>query len=377
MRLIFLKIANDSISGVFVYVFMVECVSTMKILIAEDDPTSSFLLERALTKQGYETVVARDGQEAFEFLQGQVFDAVLTDWMMPRMDGITLVRKIRENIHPTPLIMVVTALAMPEARAHALDSGADDYITKPYVPRDVISALENCMNRRFQAMPELPPLELQQAVVSRPAVTPPFPAVGMTFNTGGPVSVGKYFKGVGRACDAAFLVVFPAPLWAQEMFAMRLQQETGMRVSMAEDGMTLLPRRIYIARKDRHMIVEPKSFKIRLEDGPPRNFCRPSADVLFESMAEAFGAYTVSVALSGMGKDGLTGFSALAASGGSVLAQDPAMADAPYLPQAVSELGICKAVQPAEALGGTTRQEVDAMAARLTLRKENSGAMRE
>lgn len=350
----------------------------MKILIAEDDPTSSFLLERALTKQGYETVVAKDGQEAFDILQAQAFDAVLTDWMMPRMDGITLIRNIRENIHPVPLIMVVTALAMPEARSHALDSGADDYITKPYVPREVINALENCMSRRNQPMPDLGGVMVSEAaVISRPTVTPPFPAVGMTFNTGGPVSVSKYFKGAGRACDAVFLMVFPAPLWAQELFAMRLQQETGMRVSMAEDGMNLQPRRIYIACKDRHMIVEPGSLKIRMDDGPPRNFCRPSADVLLESMAEAFGAYTVSVALSGMGKDGLTGFATLASAGGKVLAQEPAMADAPYLPQTVSELGICKTVQPPEALGAATRLEIDGMVARLALRKESSGVARE
>lgn len=350
----------------------------MKILIAEDDPTSSFLLERSLTKQGYEVVVARDGQEAFERIQNQAFDAVLTDWMMPRMDGITLIRNIRENIQPTPLIMVVTTLTMPEARAHALDSGADDYITKPYIPRDVIKALENGMNRKRQSTPEpMVRIETDEATARRRKIIPPFPAVGMTFNTGGPLSVSQYFKGLGRACDAAFLLVFPAPLWAQEMFAMRLQQETGLRVAMAEDGMNLQPRRVYVARKDRHMTVEPDTYKIRLDDRPPHNFCCPSADFLFESMADTFGPYTVSVALSGMGKDGLSGFSTLAATGGTVLSQDPSMADAPYLPQTVLEIGLGKTVQSAEALGQTTRLEVDGMLARLALHKAKTGAIRE
>jgi two-component system chemotaxis response regulator CheB len=326
----------------------------MRVLIAEDDPTSSFLLQRTLEKQGYQVIVAQDGQEALEYLEKEPYDAVLTDWMMPRMDGISLTRHIREKLHPSPLIIVITALVAPEAKTHALDSGADDYITKPYIPKDVITCLENLVSRREQPQPDLESKTPKRTF----NITPLFPVVCLTANTGGPIALSRFFKAIDSTPEAAFLVILQAPLWALEMFAMRLQKQTRMRVQMVEDGITLHPSRIYIARKDQHVKVEPTTFRLCLTDEPPVNFCRPSADVLFESAVRAFGTYTVGITLSGIGKDGLVGLSAIAANGGLVLTQEPGAADAPYLPQAVSELGISKAILPLEALGKLCESEV-------------------
>lgn len=319
----------------------------MRVLIAEDDPTSSFLLQRTLEKQGYQVSVAKDGQEALECLGKSEYDAVLTDWMMPRMDGIALTRHIREQLHPSPLIMVVTSLAMPEAKGHALDSGADDYVTKPYIPKDVVKALENLQSRREQSDMQVQVPILAQRVDKRPL----FPVVCLTANTGGPIALSKFFAAIESAPDAVFLVVLQAPLWALEMFAMRLQKQTKMRVQMAEDGLVLNSARIYIARKDQHLTVNSESFRLQLTDEPPVNFCRPSADVLFESVVQAFGKYTVGVTLTGIGKDGLAGLSGIASVGGVVLTQEPGTADAPYLPQSVSELGISNSILPLEDLG--------------------------
>ena len=72
----------------------------MKILIAEDDPVSGMILSKILPKAGYQWVLATDGVEALEVIQREPFDALLTDWMMPRMDGIELTRKVREMVKP-------------------------------------------------------------------------------------------------------------------------------------------------------------------------------------------------------------------------------------------------------------------------------------
>lgn len=344
----------------------------MKILIAEDDPTSAFLLERSLTKHGHQLVVTQNGEEALAKLRQESFDVVLTDWMMPQMDGITLIRNIREEIRPVPLILVVTSLSMPEAKAHAMDSGADDYITKPYMPRDVINAIENCRDRRLQPAASIAVVQTTVNTMSN-HIVPPFPAVCLTANTGGPLALSKYFQAIQSLPQACFFTVLQAPPWALEMFAMRLQKQTAMRVLLAENGLGLQPGRVYLARKDRHMLIEPQTCKIRLQDTPPQNFCRPSADILFESVVDTFGEFTVSAALTGIGRDGVLGFSRLAAAGGILYAQDPATADAPYLPQSVSDLGLCKAVLPIDLLAESMTNDVAEMTARLSQKKSGSG----
>jgi DNA-binding response OmpR family regulator len=97
----------------------------MKILIAEDDATSGLLLKTILTKAGYEVERAIDGKAALECLEKAQYDALLTDWMMPRMDGIQLIHHARQlGRHRMPII-VVTALVSEQAKVHALTSGAD------------------------------------------------------------------------------------------------------------------------------------------------------------------------------------------------------------------------------------------------------------
>jgi len=106
----------------------------MKILIAEDDPSSRELLERTLIRWGYEVVAASDGVEAWEALQGP--DAprlAVLDWMMPRMDGIEVCRRVRETPETANLyIILLTAKPSKEDMVTGLDAGANDYVTKPF-----------------------------------------------------------------------------------------------------------------------------------------------------------------------------------------------------------------------------------------------------
>ena len=97
----------------------------MKILIAEDDATSALMLQRTLTKGDYDVTVARDGIDALAAIKQKPFDALVTDWMMPRMDGIELIRQVQTIVKPVPVIIVVTALDSVEAQAHALEAGAE------------------------------------------------------------------------------------------------------------------------------------------------------------------------------------------------------------------------------------------------------------
>ncbi len=106
----------------------------MDILIAEDDPVSSYMLETTLSKWGYTAIVARDGELALQVLQkDDAPQLVILDWMMPNMDGIELCQKLRENpAKQSTYIILLTAKSDKKDLVMGLDMGADDYITKPF-----------------------------------------------------------------------------------------------------------------------------------------------------------------------------------------------------------------------------------------------------
>ena len=105
----------------------------MKILIAEDDPVSRCFLEVTLVKWGYDVIVACDGNQAWQALQSDPPSIAILDWMMPGIDGAEVCRRIRAAQSPTPVyIIMLTAKTEKKDLVEGLDSGADDYITKPF-----------------------------------------------------------------------------------------------------------------------------------------------------------------------------------------------------------------------------------------------------
>lgn len=106
----------------------------MRILIAEDEEPMRKILRLYLEKEGYEVLTASDGAEAFDKLCETPCDLLIADWMMPRMDGITLCREIRAYSLPIKIIML-TAKDSPEQEYQGLSCGADDYVRKPFEPK--------------------------------------------------------------------------------------------------------------------------------------------------------------------------------------------------------------------------------------------------
>jgi sigma-B regulation protein RsbU (phosphoserine phosphatase) len=105
----------------------------MRILIAEDEPISRRLLETTLTKAGHDVAAVVDGIRALDSIQKEVPDILITDWMMPELDGLELCRRLRGLELPSYVyVIVLTALTQKENITQGLDAGADDYITKPF-----------------------------------------------------------------------------------------------------------------------------------------------------------------------------------------------------------------------------------------------------
>jgi len=112
----------------------------MKILIAEDEKISRRILEMTLIKAGHDVVAVEDGVEALDAMQKKVPDMLITDWMMPDLDGVELCRRVRDlKLSGYVYIILLTALTQKENIIQGLDAGADDYITKPFERTELLA----------------------------------------------------------------------------------------------------------------------------------------------------------------------------------------------------------------------------------------------
>ena len=117
-----------------------------KILVVDDEVAISTLLQYNLEQNGYEVTTARDGNSAYQLAKSEQFDAILLDLMLPNIDGMTVLKQIRQDKITTPVILV-TAKGDEFDRVFGLELGADDYITKPFSPREVIARLKAVLRR--------------------------------------------------------------------------------------------------------------------------------------------------------------------------------------------------------------------------------------
>lgn len=118
----------------------------MRILIIEDDQKLCRLLSLQLKQAGYETDCCHDGEDALFFIREQAHDVILLDRMLPSMDGLTVLKKMRAEKIMTPVILI-TALGQLQDKIDGLDTGADDYLVKPFAPEELLARIR-CLNRR-------------------------------------------------------------------------------------------------------------------------------------------------------------------------------------------------------------------------------------
>lgn len=118
----------------------------MKILIVEDDPAAARLLQQGLTNLGYTSDIARDGIEGLEKVRASGFDLWLVDIMLPRLDGLSMLRTLREEGFHTP-VLILSALGEVDERVEGLRAGGDDYLVKPYDFSELQARIEALLRR--------------------------------------------------------------------------------------------------------------------------------------------------------------------------------------------------------------------------------------
>ena len=125
------------------------------ILLVEDEPGIQELLKLNLGQAGHQVTAASDAEDALQYLRNTLPDVILLDWMLPGMSGIDLCKRLRSDnrYQPVPIIML-TARGEEQDRVAGLDTGADDYITKPFSPRELVSRIRAVLRRRAPQMTE-------------------------------------------------------------------------------------------------------------------------------------------------------------------------------------------------------------------------------
>jgi len=122
------------------------------VLIVDDDPKLLKMLQRTLVYENLNVLTATNGLEALPLVQAHQPDLLIVDWMMPKMDGLTLVRRLRDDENKT-MVLMLTARDAIENRVEGLESGADDYLVKPFAPAELVARV-HAMLRRVEAKPE-------------------------------------------------------------------------------------------------------------------------------------------------------------------------------------------------------------------------------
>lgn len=140
----------------------------MRILVADDDPVVREVVRRYLERDGLTVVETADGPATAEVLARNEIDLAILDVMMPPPDGIDLCRTVRSGPHPDTPIILLTALGEEEDRVLGLRSGADDYIVKPFSPRELALRVASVLRRAHRAAPVSEPVLRSGAIELRP-----------------------------------------------------------------------------------------------------------------------------------------------------------------------------------------------------------------
>jgi two-component system, OmpR family, response regulator MprA len=116
------------------------------VLIVDDDPKLLKMLQRTLVYENLNVLIASNGLEALPLVTAQKPDLLIVDWMMPKMDGVTLVRRLRDEENQT-MVLMLTARDAIENRVEGLESGADDYLVKPFAPAELVARVHALLRR--------------------------------------------------------------------------------------------------------------------------------------------------------------------------------------------------------------------------------------
>jgi len=338
-------------------------VPKIRVLVVDDAVVFRRLVVEELSADPALEVVgtAANGRIALAKLPQVTPDLVILDIEMPELDGLATLREIRKVYPKLPVIMF-SALTERGASAtlDALAFGATGYFTKPtsvggpeqslQIIRDElipeIKAL--CGHAAGPVFPQASLVSTTPGAVTGPPQAEPVEVVAIATSTGGPNALTEVFAGLLGALPVPVVIVQHMPPMFTRLLAERISAQFSLPVAEGRSGATLRPGHVWIAPGDFHMTVARNCSEVQilLNQNPPENSCRPAADVLFRSVAQAFGPNVLAVVLTGMGQDGLRGCEVIRSAGGQVIVQDESTSVVWGMPGFVARAGLADRVLP-------------------------------
>ena len=338
----------------------------IRVLVVDDSALMRKLIPATLARDPSIEVVgtAMDGSFALKKIEELKPDVVTLDLEMPRMDGMETLRLIMRRA-PLPVILLSThSKEGAYSTLKALALGAVDFIPKPVdASAGHLETIASALIEKIKVAKRVVGRKLPPAVLpddpqhfkkgSRPPL-PPNRIIAIGISTGGPNALQFVLSQIPADFPSAIVVVQHMPEGFTEMFAKRLDECCPIDVQEARSGDLLVAGRALICPGNRHIMVRrmPRGDMVVLSDSPPINGHRPSADVLFHSVAQEFGLTAVGVLMTGMGEDGAEGLGAIKAAGGMTIAQSEDSCVVSGMPRAAILKGYAAKVVPLDSLAG-------------------------
>lgn len=322
---------------------------------------------------------AANGLEAIEMVKKLRPDAVTMDVNMPVMDGITALRRIMQEA-PTPVLMLSSLTTEgAEETMEALSLGAVDYITKPadiaftLASKDLIDKVKTAYTVKLKAVAgvNVAAEKFRRLISDLSGETAPWPAklpagprignkelVAIAASTGGPVALQLVLRNLPSTIPVGLVIVQHIAEGFSQALAERLNAVSPLEVRISEGQELVRPGLGLLAPAGQHLTVTRLNGKLytALSDAPADTAHRPSADVLFASVAQTCGARACAVIMTGMGNDGARGIKEIRDKGGATIAQDEATSVIFGMPKAAIKGGGIDIVAPLEKIPGEIMQ---------------------
>jgi len=343
----------------------------IRILVVDDSVVIRKLLSDTLAADGDLEVVgtASNGRIALARIAQLKPDLITLDIEMPVMNGLETLAEVRKLYPALPVIMFSTLTERgASATLDALSLGASDYATKPSNTGSPAVAIERIRDELIPkikgmcgvASLRLVPLPQVRPVKTRVRSNPRIEIVAIGASTGGPNALAEILPRIPSDFPVPIVVVQHMPPIFTRLLAERLASRSAIPVEEGSAGVVLSAGRAWIAPGDFHMRVTRAAAgcRLNLDQGTPENSCRPAVDVLFRSVAAAYGENVLAVVMTGMGSDGVLGAQDIRDAGGSILIQDEASSVVWGMPGMVHASGLEDAVYPVDQLAGEITRRV-------------------
>jgi two-component system chemotaxis response regulator CheB len=346
-----------------------------RVLVVDDSAFMRRLTSQIIADSGEFAVAgtARNGYDALKQIHALDPDIVTLDVDMPELDGLSALGYIMSET-PRPVVMLSagTTNGGHAATLRALELGAVDFVLKPSGPisldlrvisERLLSALRDAASANLGGLRMLPRPPVNGSSRRADPGSRATRAVVVASSTGGPRALAAIVPQLPRGLAAAVLGVQHMPAGFTKSLAQRLDLVSPVRIDEAEDGEPVVHGRVYVAPGGFHMTVRDDGDGpvIALDTSASVWGVRPAADLLFRSAVAVFGASTVAVVLTGMGRDGAEGARAVREAGGRAIVQDRDTATIFGMPQAALQCAGADRVAPLSDIGSAIAEFVDAV----------------